>query len=927
MEQVLYSIKNLLGFFAVLFNQVFNLVKNKLGIPTRHTFFCEFTKFKLFLISVFLLNATIGFAQFSVGKGTKEDPYKISTWSELHSVRENITSSFILINNLDRNTEGYEQFASASANGGQGWLPIVNFSGIFDGNDFNISNLIINRPNQSSVGLFGKAGNAEFKNLHLKDVHVKASNDIGGLLGLGIKITISNCSFDGIVEGKYFVGGLVGTIGNSQFSDCYSLGQVTAFRSGGGIAGNAYQTNVNRCFSSGNVEATLEAGGLIGLFHSVSNNMIQNSYSLANVSADEVVGGLVGKLSNAQISHSYAAGELLGEFKVGGLVGLIEKNSAISDSFWDVEKTGQSSNSGGGNAVMTNILKQKDSWLSSNWDFFEIWGIVEPTESNALISYPFLKSITYDQLGAKESKNPIPGLELFRFPQGLDFPSEMEKSYGDPDYTLGPEVDAHGISISYFALDTSVVKITGNQAMILKAGITTIYAKAIGHSVYNTNIPLEQTLTVSPAVLRISSKTDQSKFFGTDDPMLEYILEGFQYDDGSEVITGDLIRELGEQVGFYEILIGSLAAGGNYEIEYHGSHFQIFKKKIVVEAIEKQKIYGQDDPQLSFLVSGINPDEISVVLSGSLMRESGEKIGKYQIGQGNLQTDFNYELVFKESFLEIIPAELSLIFNLSEIVTEWSKLPALPKFVSALTQDGQILELGVTWQTNQLNLMEVGTCLLYGSVGLPQGIVNTEMLKAAQPLKILAKPAPEDMLLSNNRFEPGSPKSIQEIGKLSVIDKADVIHTLSLVKGTLDNSLFVLNGNSLSWKNTGDSKFKNQYSILVEALDRAGNVIQKQFQLKSEFVRLGDIEVFNSFSPDQDGINDSWGVPALSGIEGVRIQIFERSGQLMHSTVNPSERWDGTFLGRPMPEGTYYWVLTLSKTGEVRRGFLNLFRN
>ncbi|MBA4301833.1 MAG: hypothetical protein C0433_17275 [Cyclobacterium sp.] len=135
-------------------------------------------------------------------------------------------------------------------------------------------------------------------------------------------------------------------------------------------------------------------------------------------------------------------------------------------------------------------------------------------------------------------------------------------------------------------------------------------------------------------------------------------------------------------------------------------------------------------------------------------------------------------------------------------------------------------------------------------------------------------------------------------GNISVIDKADVVHTLSLVKGTLDNSLFVLNGNSLSWKNTGDSKFKNQYSILVEALDRAGNVIQKQFQLKSEFVRLGDIEIFNSFSPDQDGINDSWGVPALSGIEGVRIQIFEKSGQLMHSTVNPSERWDGTFLGR-----------------------------
>jgi hypothetical protein len=58
------------------------------------------------MISVFVLNATSGLAQFSDGAGTKADPYKISTWSELHSVREKLSSSFILVNTLDRSTEG-----------------------------------------------------------------------------------------------------------------------------------------------------------------------------------------------------------------------------------------------------------------------------------------------------------------------------------------------------------------------------------------------------------------------------------------------------------------------------------------------------------------------------------------------------------------------------------------------------------------------------------------------------------------------------------------------------------------------------------------------------------------------------------------------------------------------------------------------------
>ncbi|HSF53213.1 MAG TPA: gliding motility-associated C-terminal domain-containing protein, partial [Algoriphagus sp.] len=96
--------------------------------------------------------------------------------------------------------------------------------------------------------------------------------------------------------------------------------------------------------------------------------------------------------------------------------------------------------------------------------------------------------------------------------------------------------------------------------------------------------------------------------------------------------------------------------------------------------------------------------------------------------------------------------------------------------------------------------------------------------------------------------------------------------------------------------------------------------------LNAALTRINEIEVFNSFTPDHDGINDTWGVPELGKSEGASIQIFERTGSLIYSTENPEGRWDGTFNGNEVPEGTYFWVLNLETTGETRKGFLNLLR-
>jgi gliding motility-associated-like protein len=60
--------------------------------------------------------------------------------------------------------------------------------------------------------------------------------------------------------------------------------------------------------------------------------------------------------------------------------------------------------------------------------------------------------------------------------------------------------------------------------------------------------------------------------------------------------------------------------------------------------------------------------------------------------------------------------------------------------------------------------------------------------------------------------------------------------------------------------------------------------------------------------------------------EGVRIGVYDNAGTRLFYTENPDIRWDGTYNGKDMPVGTYYWVIEVIETGEMRRGMLNLIR-
>lgn len=69
-----------------------------------------------------------------------------------------------------------------------------------------------------------------------------------------------------------------------------------------------------------------------------------------------------------------------------------------------------------------------------------------------------------------------------------------------------------------------------------------------------------------------------------------------------------------------------------------------------------------------------------------------------------------------------------------------------------------------------------------------------------------------------------------------------------------------------------------------------------------------NIDIPNVFSPNGDGINDVWQIPALQAYPAHQVTIFDRYGRVLFNDKK-FKGWDGTVNGKPLAIGTYYFVI------------------
>jgi hypothetical protein len=393
----------------------------------------------IFLIAVILI---AGIQGCTVPSGVQ-----IRDWYDLDAVRDNLDGNYILMNDLDSTTAGYEDLAGPSANGGKGWQPIggihAHFTGTFNGRGHEIHDLFINRPDELDVALFASV----YRSGIIKDVGMvnvaitgydcvgslvatnggTVSNSyssgsvigfgpIGGLVGVNLVEvlydgTVSDSYYTGTVTGQADVGGLVGSnygsvsysystgsvtgpevagglVGYNEgctVSYSYSIATVTGEGTVGGLVGYNEDCTMRNSYSSGNVIGVDAVGGLVGVNHDSS---VSYSYSTGNVTGNSNVGGLVG-VNWGTVSSSYSSGSVVGEQEVGGLIGYNWTGGTVSDSFWDTQASGQNISAGG---MGKNTTEMQDITTFSAWN---IVAVVNPSTRNPTYIWNIVSGLTY----------------------------------------------------------------------------------------------------------------------------------------------------------------------------------------------------------------------------------------------------------------------------------------------------------------------------------------------------------------------------------------------------------------------------------------------------------------------------------------------------------------------------------------------------
>ncbi len=311
---------------------------------------------KLYIIGLVLLlpsilvippNIASADVSFDGGDGSEATPYLISDCTQLQSIDDfGDTEGVYFALNTDIDCSATNTWNDNGSGGFEGFIPIgtndYGFKGNFDGNDFEISGLYINRPSDGNIGLFSgfEGSPTVVRDLEISGANITGSSDIGVLVGYSANATISNVVTGGTVSGSGFAaGGFAGRIFGGTVTDSVSHVSVSGDDATGGFAGlSGCGAVISDSYSTGDVAAP--TGSAVGGFSGADGcegpgSTMTNVFSSGNVWTNaNYVGGLIGEAINTTLIETFATGTVESDNgnTVGGLVGNIT-NSSITRSF------------------------------------------------------------------------------------------------------------------------------------------------------------------------------------------------------------------------------------------------------------------------------------------------------------------------------------------------------------------------------------------------------------------------------------------------------------------------------------------------------------------------------------------------------------------------------------------------------------------
>lgn len=298
----------------------------------------------------------------------------------------------------------------------------------------------------------------------------------------------------------------------------------------------------------------------------------------------------------------------------------------------------------------------------------------------------------------------------------------------------------------------------------------------------------------------------------------------------------------------------------------------------------------------------------------------------------SLSANTTYYVSIVDTFCESVPVAVMAII---------SSLPIQPTITSTISPVGNALTIcsstsltlsapnGFTsyiWSngatTSQINISSSGSY----SVIVTDGSGCSSPASTVITVTVVPAPCNNSAPVINNTTLSTTIGNTVSIDLSTLISDADnnlLISSLTILQQPSSGAPASLNGTTLQI-NYSNNSFTGIDVITIRVCDVFGECATQQLQINV----IGEIEIFNAVSHNNDGKNDFFKIQNIELLEPENtVTIYNRWGSKVFETKNYSEvnAFRGlTNNGNELPSGTYFYKILLKSTGKTETGYLIL---
>ena len=190
--------------------------------------------------------------------------------------------------------------------------------------------------------------------------------------------------------------------------------------------------------------------------------------------------------------------------------------------------------------------------------------------------------------------------------------------------------------------------------------------------------------------------------------------------------------------------------------------------------------------------------------------------------------------------------------------------------------------------------------------GTPTTISNAQILKVSEVGKYTVE-------VTNSSDCKNTSSTLVNQSILANILKVEITNNDAKVLLSA-NGDFVYSLDNKTWQNSSEFPNLNNGIYTVYVKTKLGCIIGE--------MNFTIFDIPNTFTPNSDGVNDTWKITGMENYPNSEITILDRFGTaVLKKIINGTFEWNGQINGRILPTGTYWYVLKVSD-GRIFQGYV-----